>query len=473
MLTTLRRLEYKWIVAVIFVAGLFLEILDTTIVNVAIPTLAKEFDATRASMEWVVLGYLLSLAIWIPASGWIGDKVGTKKTFLFALLTFTVASALCGQAHSVGELVAFRILQGVGGGMLTPVGTTMLFRAFPPAERARASTVLMVPIVVAPALGPIIGGLLIDNFSWRWIFYVNMPLGILGFLFGLFMLKESKEPTAGRFDVRGFLLSGLGLAGLLYALSQAPEKGWTSNSVLVTGLGGLALLVILVAVETRIAEPMISLRLYKDRMFRNSNMVNSLSYGSFMAFLFLFPQMIQSLMGYSALQSGLASFPQAVGVILASQYVGKLYHTVGPRRLVALGLTLVMFSSLPFVFISLTTSLWTIRASMFFRGISMAFAFVPLQACTYSTISRADTGRASAIFSTQRQASAALGVALLSTIFISREHHLLSAGVQESSAALGGYHLAFAASSFFALLGAMYAFFMIHDEDAAATMVPR
>jgi len=473
MLTKLKNVEYKWIVAVIFVAGLFLEILDTTIVNVAIPTLAKEFSATAASMEWVVLGYLLSLAIWIPASGWIGDKIGTKKTFLFALLVFTLASALCGQAHSVGELVLFRILQGVGGGMLTPVGTTMLFRAFPPAERARASTVLMVPIVVAPALGPIVGGFLVDNFSWRWIFYVNMPLGILGFLFGLFMLKESKEPAAGRFDVRGFLLSGIGLAGVLYALSQAPEKGWTAPPVLVTGIGGLMLLALLALVELRIQEPMIAFRLYRDRMFRNSNMVNTLSYGSFMAFLFLFPQMIQSLLGYSALQSGLASFPQAVGVILASQFVGKMYHTVGPRRLIALGLTMVMLSSMPFVFISLTTSLWTIRASMFCRGISMAFAFVPLQACTYSTITRADTGRASAIFSTQRQASAALGVALLSTIFISREHHLLSAGAADASAALGGYRLAFAAANCFALLGAIYAFFMIHDEDAAATMVPR
>ena len=473
MANKLRHIEYKWIVAIIFVAGLFLEILDTTIVNVAIPTLAKEFDATRASMEWVVLGYLLSLAIWIPASGWIGDKVGTKKTFLFALLTFTVASALCGQAHSVGELVLFRILQGVGGGMLTPVGTTMLFRAFPPAERARASTVLLVPIVVAPALGPIIGGLLIDNLSWRWIFYVNMPLGVLGFVFGLFMLKESKEPTAGRFDIRGFLLSGIGLAGVLYALSQAPEKGWTSSSVLVTGLGGLVLLAMLVFVELRIDQPMISLRLYQDRMFRNSNMVNTLSYGSFMAFLFLFPQMIQSLMGYTALQSGFASLPQAVGMILASQFVGKLYHTVGPRRLVALGLTMVMFASLPFVFISMTTSLWTIRASMFFRGISMAFAFVPLQASTYATISRPDTGRASAIYSTQRQASAALGVALLSTVFISREHHLLASGVENVQAQLGGFHLAFIVSNCFAVLGSIYAFFLIHDEDAAATMVPR
>jgi EmrB/QacA subfamily drug resistance transporter len=473
MLTAFKKIEYKWIVAVIFVAGLFLEILDTTIVNVAIPTLEKEFGATRASMEWVVLGYLLSLAIWIPASGWIGDKIGTKKTFLFALMIFTIASALCGQAHSLGELVAFRILQGVGGGMLTPVGTTMLFRAFPPAERARASTVLMIPIVVAPALGPIVGGLLIDSLSWRWIFYVNVPLGILGFLFGLFMLKESKEPSAGRFDIRGFLLSGVGLAGILYALSQAPEKGWTASSVLITGLGGILFIVLLAVVEMKIDEPMIAFRLYRDRMFRSSNMVNSLSYGSFIASLFIFPQMIQSLMEYSALQSGLASFPQALGVILASQYVGKLYHTVGPRRLVAIGLTMVTVSSLPFVFVTMTTSLWTIQASMFFRGISMAFSLVPLQACTYSTISNADTGRASAIFSTQRQASAALGVALLSTVFISREHHLLSGGAQDVTAALGGYQLAFAVSSAFTLLGAIYAFFMIHDEDAAATMVPR
>ena len=179
-------------VAVVFVLGLFVEIMDTTIVNVAIPTLSAEFDSSRASMEWVVLGYLLSLAIWIPASGWIGDRIGTKKTFLFALATFTIASMLCGQAQSLSELIFFRILQGVGGGMLTPVGTAMLFRVFPPQERARASTILIVPTVIAPALGPIVGGLLIDHLSWRWIFYVNFPIGLIGFLFGLFLLKESK-----------------------------------------------------------------------------------------------------------------------------------------------------------------------------------------------------------------------------------------------------------------------------------------
>ena len=473
MLDRLRKIEYKWIVAVIFVVGLFLEIMDTTIVNVAIPKLAKDFNATPGGIEWIVLGYLLSLAIFIPASGWIGDKIGSKKTFLFALVVFTVASALCGLATSLSQLVAFRIMQGVGGGMLTPVGTSMLYRVFPPAERARASTVLIIPTVIAPAIGPIIGGVLIDNFSWRWIFYVNVPLGVVGFLFGFFLLKESKEETAGSFDLPGFLLSGFGLAGVLYALSQAPEKGWTSQIVLIMGAGGLALLAILVWVETHIDEPMLTLRLYKDRMFRASNMVNTLAYGSFAAFLFLFPQMIQSMLGYSALTSGLTSVPQALGVILMSQIVGKLYHTVGPRRLVTFGLVMVTLSNIPFIFITLHVSLWTLRGLMFSRGMAMSFSFVPLQAATYAKINLADTGRASSIFSTQRQVSAALGVAVLATAYASHMNHSLANGSSVHEAQLGGFHFAFLIATILSAVGAIYAAIAIHDEDAAATMVPR
>ena len=162
----MKKIEYKWIVAIAFVLGMFMEILDTTIINTAIPTLAKDFVATPATMEWVILGYLLSLAIFIPSSGWIGDKFGTKKTFLFALTMFTLASMLCGQANTLGQLIAFRLLQGVGGGMLTPVGTAMLYRAFPPEERARASAVLIIPSVIAPALGPVVGGAIVTNTSW-------------------------------------------------------------------------------------------------------------------------------------------------------------------------------------------------------------------------------------------------------------------------------------------------------------------
>src|SRR4051794_5799061 len=178
----LPELPYKKVVAVAFVLGLFMDILDTTIVNVALPDLAKEFNASTGTIEWVVTGYLLSLALWIPASGWIGDRFGTKKTFVFALSTFTVASALCGLSWSLGSLIAFRVLQGVGGGMLTPVGTAMLFRAYPPIERPRASAMLTSVTVLAPAIGPVLGGVLVEYASWRWIFFVNVPIGIFGII---------------------------------------------------------------------------------------------------------------------------------------------------------------------------------------------------------------------------------------------------------------------------------------------------
>ena len=464
--------DYKWVVAVIFVLGLFMEIMDTTIVNVAIPTLAREFGVTGTGIEWVVLGYLLSIAVWIPSSGWIGDRVGTKRTFLFALFVFTGASLLCATATTLGQMIAYRVLQGVGGGMLTPVGTAMLYRAFPPEERARASTVLVVPTVIAPALGPIFGGLLIEHLSWHWIFIVNIPIGVLGFLFGFLYLEESREPSAGSFDLPGFLLAAGGLASFLYALSQGPDKGWLSGQVAITGIAGIVLLAVLVRVETSSASPMLSLRLYSDRMFRNSNMVNTFSYGAFAAFLFLLPQFLQTLLGYSPLHSGLTTFPQAVGVILASQVVGKLYHRVGPRRLVAVGLTAVSITNIPFMFVSLDVSAWSIRGLMFLRGLAMACSFVPLQAATYANIEKADTGRASAIFSTQRQASAALGVAVLSTVFFTWRNHLADGAQATPAQLLSAFHVAFGASIVLSLLGAAWAFAFIRDSDAAATMHP-
>jgi MFS family permease len=233
------------------------------------------------------------------------------------------------------------------------------------------------------------------------------------------------------------------------------------------------MLLVMVRVELRIDQPMLALRLYKDRMFRNSNMVNTFSYGAFAAFLFLLPQFLQTLLGYSALESGLATFPQAVGVIIASQFVGKLYHTVGPRRLVTFGLIMVTLSSAPYLFVDLDTSAWTIRGLMLLRGISMSFSFVPLQASTYANIAKPDTGRASAIFSTQRQASAALGVAILSTIFNSRRNSLAGTTVPTPENTLTAFHTAFAASIVLSAAGAVWAWFRIVDADAAPTMQPR
>ena len=209
-MTRLQSLEYKWVVAIAFLLGIFMDLLDMTIVNVALPSIAKDFQVTDSGIEWLITGYTLSLAVCIPASGWLGDRFGTKRIFTIAIAAFTAGSLLCAMAWSLDSLIAFRVLQGIGGGMMTPVGTAMLMRAFPPNERARASTVLMIPIAIAPAVGPVLGGILVDQLSWQWIFLINLPIGILGVIFAATMLKEERQPNPGTFDKWGFFLSAAG-----------------------------------------------------------------------------------------------------------------------------------------------------------------------------------------------------------------------------------------------------------------------
>lgn len=482
----LQSIPYKWLVAAVFVTGLFMDLLDTTIVNVALPTLGKKFDAETTTLEWVVTGYLLSLAVWIPASGWLGDRFGTKKIFLFALAMFTLGSALCGAANSIETLIFFRVIQGIGGGMLTPVGTAMLFRAFPPYERAKASAVLVIPIAIAPTIGPILGGILVDQLSWRWIFYVNVPLGIASFLFAAFALKESVEPNPGRFDIWGFVLSASGLPLVLYSLAEAPGRGWTDGVVLATGFGGIALLILLVVVETRIPEPMLALRLFGDRMFRNAAFVNFASTAGFLGLIFLLPLFLQrdDLRGLSATQSGLTTFPQAIGLILMSRFVTMLYPKVGPRRLMAIGAAGATVMTLLFVFVDVDTNLWWIRTIMLFRGMAFAFALIPLQAATFSNIAPADSGRASSLFNTNRQVASSFGVAILATVLSDRSQTRVSDALTKlqstdpaaqasavQDALVKAFHDGFIAAAVLAAI-ALVATFLVHDEDAAASMRP-
>jgi EmrB/QacA subfamily drug resistance transporter len=462
------RFDGKWMVAAIFVCAQFMDIMDTTIVNVALPGLARDFHASTSDIEWVVLGYLVALAASIPASGWLGDRFGTKRIFLFALAMFTVASALCGQSQNLTELVLFRVLQGVGGGMLVPVGTAMLFRAFPPIERARVSTILLVPTILAPAIGPILGGWLVTYHSWRWIFYVNLPIGVIAFVMGVIYLHEYRDPHAGAFDRRGFVLSAVALSTLLYALSQGPEKGWLSGSVVITAVTGTIMLIALIKVELSSPEPMLALRLYRDKMFRLGNNIMGLMYGTFASVLFILPLYLQRLRGLSAFDSGLTTFPQAVGVMTMGQLVGRIYHRVGPRRLVTCGLAGLFASTLPLAFVGLHTDLWTIRTILFVRGCCTAFVAVPLQASLYANISPADTGRASALFSAQRQVCAGLGVAALATVLLE-----WSGGASvNGTGSMGGFHAAFAGASLL-LAGAFVVALRIRDADAASTMRPR
>ena len=467
----IRRIEYKWIVGIVFVFGLFMDLLDMTIVNVALPTLSSEFDAGATTIEWVVTGYLLSLAVFIPVSGWAGDRFGTKRTFLFALSVFTAASFICGLAWNVESLIAFRVLQGVGGGMLTPVGTAMLYRAFPPAERAQASAILAIGAVVAPATGPVVGGYLVEFQSWRWIFFINIPIGLLGLAIAGLFLREERQETAGRLDVPGFLLASAGFASLLYALAEAGGHGFDSGRVLLFGPVGLALIASFALVELRAPFPMIDVRLLKNRIFSTANVVQLIGFGGLMGALFLLPLLLQAEMGLSPFQSGLTTFPQAIGVATMVQPASRVYRSVGPRRTLIVGLGGVMLTTLAFVWVGLETSQWWIRLIMLLRGFSFAYVLVSLQTATFATIGQAEMGRASSIFNSGRQLGASFGVALLATVLSSRlGHYGAELGDPATSAdALLAFHEAFVAAAALALLGLVLAL-LIDDRQAAGTM---
>jgi len=472
------RLEYKWIVGIVFVFGLFMDLLDMTIVNVALPVLGRDLDVDpthgASTIQWVVTGYLLSLAVFIPVSGWLGDRFGTKRIFMLALFVFTGASFLCGLAWSIESLIAFRVLQGVGGGMLTPVGTAMLFRAFPPHERAKGAAILMIPMVVAPASGPVLGGYLVQYQDWRWIFFINIPIGILGLAFAGFFLREERQANPGRVDVPGFVLAAAGLGSLMYALAQAGINGFGDREVIAFGTAGAALLAAFTIVELRTVDPMIDIRLFRNRLFSAANTVQLVGQGGLMGALFLLPLLLQAEMGFSPFKSGLATFPQAIGVITMVQIASRLYSRIGPRRLMIAGMVGGTLTTLAFLLVDLNTSAWTIRGLMFARGLSFALVLISLQTATFATIGLPDMGRASAIFNAGRQVAASFGVAVLATVLTSRlaSHGTVLGPPQaggDPQVALTAFHEAFAVAAGLTVFGIL-ASFLISDKEAAPSM---
>ena len=237
-------MNQKIAVGIVFVSAMFMNIMDITIVNVALPTIGRDFHIPPTAVDGVVIAYLVSLAVFIPASGWLGDRFGGKRVLLTAIVVFTVGSALCGLAQNMTELVLFRVVQGAGGGMMAPVGMAMLYRVFPPAERVRAASILTLGTTVAPAVGPVLGGFLVTNFSWRWVFFVNLPIGIVAVVFGCALPGANRAPsTPAASTCPGFVLGGAGLGLLMYGVSEGPLKSWSSTAVIATCVSGAVLLV--------------------------------------------------------------------------------------------------------------------------------------------------------------------------------------------------------------------------------------
>ncbi len=463
-----RQRNQKAVVAVIYVCGMLMNSLDSTMVTVAFATLGREFGRTPEGMQGILIGYLVSMAMFIPASGWLGDRFGTKRIFLLALFLFATGSLLSGLAGSYEQLVLFRIVQGAGGGLLTPVGMAMLYRTYPPEERVRIARILMFATIIGPALGPMVGGLLIERFSWHAIFFVNVPVGIAALLFGGLFLEEHREPAAGGFDIAGFLLGGFGLASLMFALNQGAQQGWESRIVVGALAIGVTLLIVFVIVELRTSEPMVQLRLFSNRLFRTTAIVSFFSSAAFLGILFMTPIFLQEGRGVTPFESGSTTFPEALGVVTSTQLVARLYPRIGPRRLMTGGMIGVGLVAIIMSRLSLEGGPWPVRFLMFSLGVSMAYIFLPNQAASLATISRSDTGRASTLFSVQRQIGSATGIALLGSVMAVVGTTI--GGAIDGPPNVNAYHAAYLAAAGVAFVGALFSL-RVPDSEAAATMV--
>jgi EmrB/QacA subfamily drug resistance transporter len=410
------KLNPKIVVSIVYVTAMFMAAMDGTIVNVALPTISNQFNIPPSATSGINVGYLVSIAVFLPMAGWLGDRFGTKKIFLIALSLFTFASVLCGFASNLMALNLFRVLQGAGGGLLTPVGMAMLFRTFSAEERPKVSRSLVLPIAIAPALGPIIGGLLVQQLSWRWVFYINLPFGIVTLLFAYIFLIEHKEPEAGSIDLPGFLLSVPSFSMLMYALIQGSSKGWSSKIIMVTGFCGFILLCFLILVEMRTKKPMLDLRLLSDRLFRQMSIISLFTVAGLLGMLFIFPLMYQNTAGATALESGLITFPEALGLMIASRLMPWSYKKLGARLVISIGL---IGAIIIFLLLSTTgpeTNTWLLRILFLGVGFFLGHAVVAVQFLSFNNVTSASMGRATTLFNVQNRIGSALGVVVIASI---------------------------------------------------------
>ena len=478
------KLEYKWLVAIVFIFGLFMDMVDTTVINVAVPQLTRDFNATTSQVEWTVTGYLLSLALFIPAAGYLSDRFGTKRMFLLAIAIFVAASALCGQAHSLKELIAFRFLQGMGGGMMTPVGTAMLSREFPGAERAKASAIMSIPLVLAPLIGPVVGGYFVTYVTWRWIFYLNLPIGLVGFVFALRVLKEHREPYAREgFDFVGLVTGGAGAALLLFALAEAASAGWTAGRVLASGAAGVLLGAVFVFQELRAKPPIIDVRLFSRPLFTQGNLIMLPAFAMFSGFLFILTLYLQELQGWSPLQAGLITAPAALGAAISLPLASHYYGRIGPKKMLVGGTVFSLLSVFPFGFLTATTPLAIVILLLCVRRLPFSFASVAAQTVIYGPLESEKQGAASSAYNTIRQVAASLGVAAVATVQL-REFHSYVTSTTASQhlatptaailreGAQRGYQLAFFSCALIMLIPVVVSLF-VNDEEAAETLARR
>ena len=412
-----------WLIAVSVMLATVMEVLDTSVANVALPHIAGNLSATTDEATWVLTSYLISNAIILPATSWITSFIGRKRFLIISIGVFTFASALCGAAPNLTILIIARILQGIGGGALQPIAQAVLLESFPPAKRGAAMALYGMGVVVAPIIGPTLGGWVTDNYSWRWIFYINLPVGIIAAFMANTFVEDPpyiRNQKPGRIDYIGFGLMALGLSALELTLDLGQQRDWFASPVIIFTaiMAGVSLLTF-VAWELYTDEPIVNLRVFLNRNFAVGTAliasVGVVLYGSTV----LIPLFLQTLLGYSATESGLAVSPRGIGSVVSMIIVGRLIGKIDSRYLIMFGFMVLGLSTYVFTGINLEIAQTNIIYPIIVSGFALGFVFVPLTTLTMGTLSNAEIGNASGIYNLMRNTGGSFGIAAITT-FLAR-----------------------------------------------------
>ncbi|HEX8085362.1 MAG TPA: DHA2 family efflux MFS transporter permease subunit [Solirubrobacteraceae bacterium] len=462
------------LIASVVVLGTIMSILDTTVVNVAISTLAREFESELATIQWVVTGYTLALATVIPLTGWAADRFGTKRLYLISILLFLSGSALSGIAWSAESLIAFRVVQGLGGGMIMPAGMTILTRAAGARRIGRVMAIIGVPMLLGPILGPILGGWLVENASWRWIFFVNLPVGAAAVLLARRVLPRDEPQPHHALDWFGLALLSPGLAAVIYGLAEsATSGGFGSDGVLLPVLVGATLLGCFVWHALRADDPLIDLRLFANRTFSIASGTMVLMAISVFGGMLLVPLYLQAVRGESAFDTGLLLAPQGLGAMLVMPLAGRLTDITGVGRIVPVGLVLAACSFLGLTTLEADTKYSVLAAILFLQGMGMGAAMMPVFSGAMQTLREAAVARASTTLNIIQQVGASIGTAVMTVLLTKALAARLPTGDSAGSAETFGQAIpesarvryapqmaeAFGQTFFWALLLVVVAFF--------------
>ncbi|HEY5199095.1 MAG TPA: MDR family MFS transporter [Solirubrobacteraceae bacterium] len=431
------RIEpWVWRISAIVIVGSIMSILDTTIVNVALSTLGRELHSSLGQIQWVVTGYLLSLAAVIPVAGWAARRFGAKWVYVTSLVLFTAGSALCGLASTATELIVFRVLQGIGGGLILPLGQLIMAGAAGPKRMGRVMSVIAVPAMLAPIFGPAVGGVILDNTSWRWIFFVNLPIAVVAIVAAVRGLPNPDRAPAGRLDFVGLGLLVAGMPLVTYGLAEVGETGgFSSAKVIGPIVGGIGLVVWFVFHALRVERPLLDVRLYARRTFASASLATFCLAAALFGAMILMPLYYQQVRGESVLATGLLVGPQGLGAALVMPLSGRLTDRVGGGPLALLGVVITCLATIPFGLIGAHTSIFDLSAALFVRGIGIGLAFVPAMAAAFAALRPDELSDATPQMNVLQRVGGSIGTAVLAVVL---QRAIGSAGRAPTPAGIAG-----------------------------------